>query len=115
MKAVDLPPLKSKMLYICQTHGIQDECDVSKSGERICYKCGNAVTGVSITARGSGSPPVDDPQMMHGEIMWIVNSYSETKYVNACGYYEALGKGIELFDDPQSVTEVKPENWQYRH
>lgn len=37
--------------YWCSEHKFQHECDVDKSGERICPECGNWVSGIVVDGK----------------------------------------------------------------
>lgn len=37
----------SVVAYLCQYCGVQHECDVADSGERLCPDCGKGVTGIT--------------------------------------------------------------------
>lgn len=101
--------------YICQEHGYQSECDVTKSGERICYDCGNAVTGLTGHTRGRKAPPSDKPSMQQGHIQWIAESYSSSVRVQVFDHIDAVEKAIKKFDDPQEVNKVYPTKREYRY
>lgn len=104
--------------YICNEHGYQSECDVSEAGERLCYECGNAVTGLTGTTRGRNAPPSDRPRHQQGSIRWDVSlgySAGRSVTVEAFGYEEAVEAAIErIDDDPQEIRRVRPARREYR-
>lgn len=100
--------------YQCPEHGLQDECDVSEAGERICYECGTAMTGIAGETRGRRAPPSDKPMYQQGSIMWQVTSgYDEADItVEAFGWADAVEAALERVDHVRNVTPAKRE---YRH
>lgn len=101
--------------YICQTHGYQRECDVSEAGERLCYECGVAVTGLTGRTRNtSASPPTDKPNQAAGDILWVASTYDRDFSVSAFGVEEAAKAALSRLEDPQELNEIKPKKREYR-
>lgn len=103
--------------YICNEHGYQAECDVSEAGERLCYECGDSVTGLTGTTRGRRAPPTDKPTHQQGSIRWDVSvGYgSGSMTVEAFDYVDAAEAAIEkVDDDPQAIKEIMPSRREYR-
>lgn len=100
---------------MCATHGFVRDCGVSESGERVCQQCGNAVTGVTGSARSTRrSPPVDEPHAT-GAIKWWVRVRGRANvYVNAFDLQAAAVSAIDKVDDPQDIKEVKPHDHRFR-
>lgn len=97
------------LAYQCPEHGLHDECDVDKSGERICPEgASTAVTGiVGSTRKGH----VDDEGTEHisGDTEWDISlGYgSKGTTVTAFDVEGAFEATMEKFDDPH-ITEIKP-------
>lgn len=101
--------------YICQTHGYQRECDVDESGERVCYECGVAMTGLTGHTRGRRAPPSDEPSQQMGTIRWAVSTgYGDSDYVmvDAFDFTDAVERAIERTDD--TPRNVEPARREYR-
>lgn len=102
------------MGYICNEHGFKRECDVTTSGQRICYECGEAVTGVTGSNRGRRAPPSDKPSFQQGDIEWTVQTYQKRHKVMAFDHEQAIEKVADKLDTPQEINKVYPSNRNYR-
>lgn len=103
--------------YICNEHGYQRECDVSKEGERICYECGDWMRGLMGHTRGRQAPPEDEPMTQEGDILWAVDvGRHGTVTVTAFGLETALQKAFadDRIDEPTDVREIYPATRRYR-
>lgn len=102
--------------YMCEDHGLQDECDVSDAGARICQECEKEMTGLTGITRGRRAPPSDEPGKQSGNIRWtVVTGHSGDGFtVDAFDFRDAAEKGIEKVDNPQGIKEVRPRKLDYR-
>jgi hypothetical protein len=100
--------------YICQEHGYQNECDIAESGQRICYECGNAVTGLTGHIRGRNAPPSDKPMYQSGNIRWTIQTHKKRHQVMAFDHEQAVEQIVEKLNNPQEINQVYPTIRKYR-
>lgn len=97
--------------YNCPIHGFEHDCDVNRSGHRVCNQDGKThVTGITGSVRFHDQPT-------RGKIEWVVTmSHGErSEVVRAFDAPEAFDEVAALDGvDPIEIQTIKPLSVHYR-
>lgn len=101
---------------MCQEHGFVNECDIKESGERICRSCGKSVTGVTGRTRDTYRSPPEGESHTVGNIRWTARDYKgPIANTEAHDFQDAAEILVEMVDNPQDISEIRPMNRKYSH
>lgn len=102
--------------YMCQEHDFVNECDLSDSGDRICQTCGKSVTGVTGRTRDTRRSPPEEESHAVGTIRWTARNYKGSIAIcEAFDFQEAAETLVDMVDNPQDISEIRPMNRKYAH